>query len=386
MAITERVLKTCARNIVKTCNLSKGDAVVIRGGTHALDILEEIAFECYRNESIPCLVVNSDRLTERVFKHIPASTLQKVPKQIVGLVKECDMLISVEEIDDPSMAASLPREKMQARRKGMMPILDLLSDPVTGKKWLYAGWPTRAAARSYGVPYSDFERLVIGGMSVPPESLMAIGKRTSRRLANAAWAHVWDNKGTDFRVKLQGRRINIDDGVISKADIAVGDKGANLPAGEVFIAPHENIGSGSFFCPLTRDPNSFKSLKNIYFEFADGRIDLDTVSAKSDADAMIKTFKECERLDRGKFDPVRTMNIAELGIGFNPKIWKSVGYILTDEKVAGTVHVAFGLNNEYGGTSQSVLHWDFVSAPGMNIEVERSNGKKVQVMTKGKFE
>jgi aminopeptidase len=107
--------------------------------------------------------------------------------------------------------------------------------------------------------------------------------------------------------------------------------------------------------------------------------------ARNDADLVVKTFKESEKLDKGMFDPVRILNIPELGIGFNPKIWKSVGYVLTDEKVTGTVHVAFGLNSDYGGTSQSVLHWDFVSAHGMNIEIDRSDGKTARVMTEGKF-
>ncbi|MCJ7561861.1 MAG: hypothetical protein MUO84_02480 [Thermoplasmata archaeon] len=74
-----------------------------------------------------------------------------------------------------------------------------------------------------------------------------------------------------------------------------------------------------------------------------------------------------------------------MGIGYNPKIKKAVGYILTDEKVAGTVHVAFGSNNSYGGTSESTMHWDFVSAPGVNIEVQRLDGKVIQVMTKGRL-
>jgi aminopeptidase len=58
---------------------------------------------------------------------------------------------------------------------------------------------------------------------------------------------------------------------------------------------------------------------------------------------------------------------------------------LTDEKVGGTVHVAFGSNNTYGGTSESTMHWDFVTARGINIEVERTDGKTVQMMSKGKL-
>ena len=83
-------------------------------------------------------------------------------------------------------------------------------------------------------------------------------------------------------------------------------------------------------------------------------------------------------------DPL-VYNVAELGIGFNPNIKKAIGYILADEKVNGTVHIAFGSNISYGGTSESILHWDFVSAPGINLEVERTDGKTVQVISKGKF-
>jgi len=47
-------------------------------------------------------------------------------------------------------------------------------------------------------------------------------------------------------------------------------------------------------------------------------------------------------------------------------------------------HGARGLRRKqrYGGNSQSTMHWDFVSAPGANIEVERTDGKTVQVMDK----
>ncbi len=102
-------------------------------------------------------------------------------------------------------------------------------------------------------------------------------------------------------------------------------------------------------------------------------------------DALLSSFKESESLDRAKYKKVRTTNIAELGIGFNPRIRKAFGYILTDEKINGTVHIAFGGNSEFGGKSESTIHWDFVSAPGVNIEVEKTDGKIVQVMKKGKL-
>lgn len=385
MGISKSSIVSCARNIVKTSNLSRGDAVVIKGGVHAIKLLERIALETYKLGAVPVITVTSDEYTKEVFEKIPASTLAIVPKHFVAAVKECDMIIAVEELDDPSIAAKFPREKLQAKQKSAMPLRDILSHPTKGKKWLYAGWPTKAAARSYGISYAELEKTIIGGMTVRPEELMRIGKNMDRGFKNAAWVHVWDDKGTDFRVNVKGRRHNIDDGIISKEDYDAMDRGANLPAGELFFAPKETAGEGTLFCPITRDRDSEKIIKNVMLEFKNGKLLVDRVTASCNLDALVSSFKECEALDRSKYGRIRTYNIAELGIGFNPRITRAFGYILTDEKIKGTVHVAFGGNKGYGGNSQSTIHWDFVSSPGANIEVQRTDGKIVQVMRKGRL-
>ncbi|OGS56380.1 MAG: hypothetical protein A3K60_08570 [Euryarchaeota archaeon RBG_19FT_COMBO_56_21] len=385
MVLSEKAIEACAKSMIQTCNLKKGDAVVVRGGIHAITLLEDIAMECYKKGAIPYIITTSDRLLKRVYDEIPESTLETVPKHYVAMVKECDMLIGIEELDNPSIAEKFPREKLQARQKASLPIHDLLTHPKDGKKWLYAGWPTKAAAKRYGIGYPDLEKIIIGGISAPPKELMRIGKKIDSKFEDASWVHVWDDKGTDFRVKVEGRRRNIDDGIISQEDYDVGDRGANLPAGELFIAPHETVGSGTLYCPITMDRVSEKLVKDVHLEFKNGKLQLGKVTASKNLDALVSSFKECEEIDKTKFDPVRTMNLAELGIGYNPNIRKAIGYILTDEKVTGTVHVAFGLNMGYGGKSDSTMHWDFVSAPGVSIEVERRDGKIVKVMDKGKF-
>lgn len=385
MAVSDKSMAQCARNIVKTSNLSRGDAAVIKGGAHTLPLLEKIALEVYMVGAVPVVLVSSDGFTKEVFKNVPAATLAIPPKHVVAAVRDCDIIISVEELDDPSIAAEFPRDKIHARQKSMMPIRDIMSHPVKGKKWLYAGWPSKAAAKSYGIGYAELEQAIIEGIMVPPETLMRIGKHMDRKFAKAAWVHVWDDKGTDFRVNIKGKPHIIDDGIISKEDYDAHDRGANLPAGELFFAPKETVGEGTFFCPITKDRDSEKIITDVHLEFKDGRLRLDKVRASRNLDALLSSFKQCQALDETKYKPVRTTNIAELGIGFNPKIRRAFGYILTDEKVRGTVHIAFGGNKGFGGRSESTIHWDFVSAPGANIEVERTDGKSVQVMKNGKL-
>lgn len=385
MAISDRTIARCAKSMVDTCNLKKGEGVIIKGGAHTQRLLEDIAIECYRKGATPTIVITSDRYLQKVFDVVPAKTLAVPHKQYVGMVKAADLIIAVEEMDDPRIAQGFAQEKLQARRKASVPVNDIVHHPKEGKKWLYAGWPTHGSAKRFGIPYSQLEQTIIGGISTSPSLLMRIGKKLSQKFVKASWAHAWDDNGTDFRIKIEGRRLNIDDGFTSDYDFSVGDRGANLPAGELFVSPHETVGEGTFFCPVTSDRDSGKIIKEVHLEFRNGELQLDKVRASKNGDAVISGFRENEQVDKRSGKTVRTRNVAELGIGFNPNIKKAIGYILADEKVNGTVHIAFGSNISYGGTSESILHWDFVSAPGINLEVERTDGKIAQVMSKGRF-
>ena len=54
--------------------------------------------------------------------------------------------------------------------------------------------------------------------------------------------------------------------------------------------------------------------------------------------------------------------VAELGIGTNDRA-RLTGKIITDEKVLGTAHVAFGHNKgSYGGDNEASIHVDGVMA------------------------
>jgi aminopeptidase len=52
--------------------------------------------------------------------------------------------------------------------------------------------------------------------------------------------------------------------------------------------------------------------------------------------------------------------IAELGVGANPGITQPTGNISLDEKISGSIHIAVGINNRFGGKNSSNLHQDLV--------------------------
>ncbi|MFX1447322.1 MAG: aminopeptidase [Promethearchaeota archaeon] len=384
-------IKLCAKNIVNAINIQKkGENVLIKGGLYSQDLLEEIALEIYRNNGIPLITSNSDYYNEVIFQDpsIRSEILEITPLHYLKMIENIDTYIVIEPDEDPGVRSRAPREKLNARNKFNAPIRDVLyggkEEYAPGKKWCYAAWPSKKAANYYGIEYELLEKFIIGGISVPQEKMNDITEKLGSNFENAKNVYVTDDLGTDFSVNIQDRVKIIDNGLLTDERIAIGLLGGNLPAGEIFFPPHEKMGEGTLFCPLTRDRLSNKIVKNVYLRFTNGKLLIDEVTADENLDDLINTFKQCEKIDKDKNLPeIRTYNVAELGIGCNPEITKAIGYILTDEKINGSVHIAFGFNKMMGGTSVSQLHWDFVTAPQANITVEYKNGMKKKIMNNG---
>jgi aminopeptidase len=369
-------------------NLKTGDNVLIQGGLHSQQLLEDIAHECYRVGALPLVSSRSDDLSTRVMRDIPAKTLEQTPRHLLGAVKGMDCMINIDAYDDPSITSAFPRAKMEAKSKAGVPLMKVLDGEGRGvsKKWCFAGWPTRKQAKFYGISYGLYERLIIDGLTVPIPTLRRRCETIGEFLKEASHLHVTDPEGTDFELKIGKRKRNLDDGFVSDEDVEANDKGNNLPAGEVFVAPHESWGSGTLFCPITRDSFTGKMIRNTELRFSKGRLDLERTKAPSDQETIVETFKQALRVDEATQKRLRTMNVAEIGIGCNPRTNKAIGFVLTDEKITGSVHLAFGSNISYGGTSQSIMHWDFVTAPKVTLVARTEDGSERTAIKNGRLQ
>ncbi len=168
----------------------------------------------------------------------------------------------------------------------------------------------------------------------------AVGRR-SRALAElltaADDAHLTCPLGSDFRLDLTGREGIADDGDLT-GDRAFG----NLPCGEGFISPCG--GEGRFF---VRSLAGIGLTKNEPAELIveGGRL----VAARGpEGERLLATLQGAGDLGT---------NLAELGIGTNERATLT-GNILEDEKMLGTVHIAFGASAGIGGTVSVPIHLD----------------------------
>ncbi|HLY35985.1 MAG TPA: aminopeptidase [Candidatus Limnocylindria bacterium] len=175
-------------------------------------------------------------------------------------------------------------------------------------------------------------------MAVDFDRMASRSRAVAALLTDADDARLTCPRGSDFRIDLRGRKGRADDG-----DLAASGAFGNLPCGEGFIAPLNGDGtivaSSLASIGLTAQPT--------VITVEGGRI----ASAEGGVGPEF-----LERLT-AYGEPGR--NLAELGVGTNDRATVT-GMILEDEKILGTVHVAFGASAAIGGTVAVPVHLDAV--------------------------
>jgi leucyl aminopeptidase (aminopeptidase T) len=194
-----------------------------------------------------------------------------------------------------------------------------------------------AGARGATMP-GVTEDMLARVMAVDFDTMAARSKAVGELLDAGTSAHVTCARGTDLRLALDGRAGIADDGELT----ARGAFG-NLPCGEGFIAPAYGEGTvvAASLSPLGL------SIEPATLTVAEGRI----VAA---VDGLGPEFIEL-LLEHGEL----ATNLAELGVGTNDRA-RLTGNVLEDEKILGTVHVAFGASAGIGGTVSVPIHLDVV--------------------------
>jgi leucyl aminopeptidase (aminopeptidase T) len=194
---------------------------------------------------------------------------------------------------------------------------------------------TEAGARGATLP-GVTEDMLARLMSCDFPTMAARSRRVAELLTAASAAHVTCPRGTDLALDLRGREGIADDGDLS-ADGAFG----NLPCGEGFVSPLRGDGTvvAATLAALGMPD------EHVRLTVADGRL----------ADASGEWGARWTALLDGAGENGR--NLAELGVGTNERA-SLTGNILEDEKMLGTVHVAFGASAAIGGTVAVPVHLD----------------------------
>ena len=184
-------------------------------------------------------------------------------------------------------------------------------------------------------------------MSADYEAMRVLCAALAARLEGRRHVRVTTPAGTDCTFGIEGRSWLIDDGRIDSPS-AFG----NLPGGEIYIAPLRTGAEGVCVIDCSIAVEGLGILERpIEITFREGRI-VD-VAGGPEAEAVREVIARA-----GSGADI----VAELGIGTNDQA-RLTGKIITDEKVLGTAHVAFGHNKgSYGGDNEATIHVDGVMA------------------------
>ena len=190
-------------------------------------------------------------------------------------------------------------------------------------------------ARVFSMPGIEEFSLVKGGMTADYSVVQRNVAKMFSIVQNSSNIEVESKNGTKIKFSVEKRKWEKDDGIVKPGECG------NLPGGEIFVAPVENSANGRI---------AFD-----HIALAKGKLELilengEIKEMKGDKEKMQRIFDELG---------YRAKIIAEFGIGCNPKS-KIIGNTLEDEKVFGTVHIAFGNNTGFGGTNEVTFHQDGV--------------------------
>jgi leucyl aminopeptidase (aminopeptidase T) len=183
------------------------------------------------------------------------------------------------------------------------------------------------------------------------ETLQRRSRALAHLLTDADEARFTCPRGSDLRLDLRGR-----DGLADDGDLTARGAFGNLPCGEGYIAPAGGEGrmvtSALASIGLTAGEPAVLTIE-------DGRL---TAAQGPEGERFLATLQAAGELGT---------NVAELGIGTNERATVT-GNILEDEKILGTLHVAFGASAAIGGTVAVPVHLDcVVTDPTLDIDGTR---------------
>jgi leucyl aminopeptidase (aminopeptidase T) len=182
-------------------------------------------------------------------------------------------------------------------------------------------------------------------LSADYQQIAATTLHVAGQLQGVSAIRVATDSGTDLSMQVAGRRWLTDTGLSRGPGIG------NLPAGEVFIAPLEDSANGE----LVIDGSIFMTRVD-----APVRVTFENGHALSiEGDETARMLESLLAVSEGHPGSEWARVIGEFGIGTNDRA-RLRGNIFVDEKVMGTIHVAIGRNDMFGGQNTAAMHVDAV--------------------------
>ncbi|MBD5559059.1 MAG: aminopeptidase [Clostridia bacterium] len=331
--IDERVRKLC-RNVVNySCRVKPGDRVLIET-TGTPDYLASGLIDAvYEAGGLPFYGLGRQAVTRSWLMQASKEQIEDQTRWDSARMRDMQAYVSFRGGDNATELSDVPSDKMELYNSIYSKQVhhDLR---VKHTNWCVLRWPTPAMAQQAGMSTQAFEDFYFDVCNLDYEKM------------SRAMDALKDLMDRTDKVRITGPGTDL---TFSIRDIGAVkcDGHMNIPDGEVYSAPVKDSVNGviSYNTPSFHDGFRYE---DIVLEFKDGKI----IRAEgNDTERLNKVFDT----DEG------ARYVGEFSLGVNPFINRSMGDILFDEKIAGSLHFTPGASYDdaYNG-NESAVHWDLV--------------------------
>ncbi|MDX1534538.1 MAG: aminopeptidase [Thermoplasmata archaeon] len=357
--VAEQVVK-------KTLALREGEEYFIFTWQHTIPFSDALSVEASKVGAHVQVHLITDESYRRYLNEVPEEYIRKPSQLMVKAYDSLDAFTFLGGPEDPTIFDDMPPEKMSAMGEADKPFTEKTLERKIRGAGIDIGQVTPQRAEKYGIDFEAWSASVNEALETDLGEISKRGNDLVNRLESATEARVTAKNGTDVRFELAGRKALLADGIVDAQDIKKGSLFANLPAGEVSIAPRETTAEG--LVVFDRLALWGKVLTNVQWEFHDGRLKGYAVGANQD---VWDRFYGSATGDKDR--------IGSFSIGLNPR-GRPLDINLTDAFLAGSVGIGIGSNDFLGGANDSTFAWSG-NILGATVELDGteivSNGKLV---------
>ncbi|MEG1602730.1 MAG: leucyl aminopeptidase [Cloacibacillus sp.] len=214
---------------------------------------------------------------------------------------------------------------------------------------------------------TDFteDMLISGGIEADFRAIKPICKGVADAFAKGKRVHVTTPGGTDLWLDITGRRGNALYCVVEPGEFST------IPTIEANSSPVEGSANGRIVADASIPYLGIGVLNEpVIVDVKDGMIT--NITGGKQAEVLKK--------DLASHNDPNCYNIAELGLGLNPKC-RLCGIMLEDEGVIPTAHIGIGTSITLGGTVKAPTHYDLLMwEPTIEVDgVKLVEGRKVNL-------
>ena len=353
--MTSNRLRNFAKILVDfSADIQGGDRILIHGGVLAEELTEAVYRRVLERGGHPYTMLFPSNMHEVLLRYGAEEQLVHTNQLMEYAYTHFESRIHIWSPANTEAASGTDPAKASLLGKGLAPIMktQFARGEKDEFKWVTTMIPTQAYAQQASMGFREYEDFFYGAIHADDEDPVAHWQGVKARQQSYV-----DALNGHEHIELKGPNVDLQLSTKDRTWINSFGKN-NMPSGEVFTGPVENSVNGwvRFTYPTIQGG---RIVEGVELHFEDGKV------IKESAEKNEAFLKQMLAADEG------ARYVGEFAIGLNDEIDRFTGFILLDEKIGGSFHMALGRGYpETGNHNESAIHWDMICDMREDAEIK----------------